>query len=138
VNRVQKGKAADEANPGRIRPTLKSFSQWTSFSVKRVRGRESGVVLANINRLGGDSQSISPRSKLDRSLDLTLVETQLLPSLARLRIAPHIRQQDPRSQERDLHPVDEDLSTGTPDLGHPAPRARRPGGRWLNSSVGAR
>ena len=26
----------------------------------------------------------------------------------------------PRSQNRDLHPTDEDLSVGTPDLGHPA------------------
>jgi hypothetical protein len=25
----------------------------------------------------------------------------------------------PRSQKRDLHPTDEDLSVGTPDLGHP-------------------
>jgi hypothetical protein len=26
---------------------------------------------------------------------------------------------NPRSQKRDLHPIDEDLSMGTPDLGHP-------------------
>jgi hypothetical protein len=26
----------------------------------------------------------------------------------------------PRSQNRDLHPTDEDLPAGTPDLGHPA------------------
>ena len=33
---------------------------------------------------------------------------------------------NPRSQKRDLHPTDEDLSVGTPDLGHPSillPRA---------------
>ncbi len=27
---------------------------------------------------------------------------------------------NPRSQNRDLHPTDEDLSAGTPDLGHTA------------------
>lgn len=30
-----------------------------------------------------------------------------------------LRSRDPRSQNRDLHPTDENLSVGTPDLGHP-------------------
>jgi hypothetical protein len=34
----------------------------------------------------------------------------------------------PRPQKRDLHPPDQDLSVGTPDLGHPFPW-------WIQSLV---
>jgi hypothetical protein len=33
--------------------------------------------------------------------------------------AGRLSSRDPRSQNRDLHPADEDLSVGAPDLGHP-------------------
>ncbi len=35
--------------------------------------------------------------------------------------AGRLRNCDPRSQNRDLHPRDKDPSVGTPDLGHPDP-----------------